>query len=89
MKYLTVSDHAFSRWYQRSDEPGIGPQAAWEMGVDVPVDETDLDGDEIRYHPRSRTLLVRQRDVLVTVVHIKTATSRTHNAVTAATGGAC
>ena len=71
MEWIIVSRHAADRWHQRTDSPGVGPIVAWNRAERRDV--RDLNGDEIRYHRASETLLVRKGAVLVTVVDAPTA----------------
>lgn len=71
MEWIIVSRHAADRWHQRTDSPGVGPIVAWNRAERRDV--RDLNGDEIRYHRASETLLVRKGRVLVTVVDAPTA----------------
>jgi len=71
MEWIIVSGHAADRWHERTDSPGVGPIVAWNEAERREV--RDLNGDEIRYHRPSETLLVRKAGVLVTVVDAPTA----------------
>lgn len=61
-----VTEHARLRWLQRADTDAAGLLAAWLDGH--PLRDHGLDGDEARYHPQSRTVLVRHENRLVTVL---------------------
>lgn len=63
---LHVTDHVDSRrWLQRSDDPVMDPVDAWAHAV--PLRGHGLEGDEVRYHEHTRTVLVRKDSNLVTV----------------------
>jgi len=76
---IELSDHAYDRWHSRSDNPSLDPVVAWINGT--PVEGTDLEGDEVRYHDRTGTLLVRKDVVLVTVIDVDNAVPQTRDAV--------
>lgn len=82
---VSLTDHASWRWCQRSDDPTVDPLVAWIQGVEVRG--TSLEGDEIRYHERTDTCLIRKNDALVTVVNASRASPQTREAVTAIDGG--
>ena len=63
---IEVTDHALRRWYERVDQPAVAPRVAWLHGVRVTG--SALDGDEIRYHEATHTLLVRKNSCIVTVI---------------------
>lgn len=63
---VELSTHARSRWASRSAVPWLDPLLAWAAAVELP--ESAFDADEVRYHRRSETLLVRRDTMIVTVV---------------------
>lgn len=63
---VELSAHARSRWASRAAVPWVDPLLAWTAGVTLP--ESAFDADEVRYHRRSETVLVRQDTTIVTVV---------------------
>lgn len=71
MDWINVSAHAADRWHQRTDSPGIGPIVAWNEGDRTNV--RTIEGDELRYHRDTETILVRKEQVLVTVIDAATA----------------
>ena len=69
---ITVSGHIVrKRWFQRSNDVTMAPEDAWHEGV--PIYGHGLDGDEVRYHEYTETVLVRKNDTLVTVIDEPTA----------------
>jgi hypothetical protein len=84
---VSLTDHAFRRWHQRSEEPSTDPLVAWLQGVEVEVEYTALEGDEVRYHEATDTCLVRKDDAVVTVIEVSEAPWRTQQAVAALDGG--
>lgn len=72
LRDLRVSDHVVrKRWFQRSSDVTMHPVDAWHEGV--PIYGSGLDGDEVRYHAHTETVLVRKNDTLVTVIDEPTA----------------
>lgn len=68
MKPIRVTDHAHERWAERADHSSVaGPQVAWHEGVPITVPH-GLNGDEVRYHAPSETVLVRQNASIVTII---------------------
>lgn len=63
---VELSAHARSRWATRSALPWLDPTLAWAAAVKLP--ESAFDAEEVRYHRRSETLLVRRDTTIVTVV---------------------
>lgn len=63
---VELSAHARSRWTTRSDVPWVDLELAWYAGVELTV--SGFDADEVRYHQRSETLLVRRDVTIVTVI---------------------
>ena len=78
--WITVTEHAYTRWRQRAESTRIGPRAAYYDAIVLDVEQHGEDEhDEYRYHYPSRTVLVVDRDVpedaassgeLVTVYHV-------------------
>jgi len=64
--WIIVSNSAADSWHKHTDSPGVGPIVAWNESERRDV--RHLNGDEIRYHQGTETLLIRRGDVLVTVV---------------------
>jgi len=67
------------RWPQRSDDPDVEPLTAWAEGTRIPG--TGLDADEVRYHERTETVLLRRNNTLVTVLDATTANPAVRNAI--------
>jgi hypothetical protein len=65
-----VSGHAGVRWDQRVGDDR-GARAAWRESIPLPVEDTGLDGDEVRYHQPTDTALVRKDDTLTTVIEVE------------------
>ncbi|MFC6963300.1 hypothetical protein [Halocatena marina] len=65
---ITVSEHALERWFQRSATPGSDPALAWDDAIEIYGH--CLEGDEVRYHALSETVLIRKTDTLVTVIAV-------------------
>lgn len=63
---IELSAHARSRWDSRSAVPWLDPVLAWYAAVELK--ESAFDADEVRYHRRSETVLVRCDTTIVTVV---------------------
>jgi len=82
---VSVTDHAFRRWHQRSDCPALDPAVAWVQAIEFEC--PTLEGDEIRYHEDSNTCLVRKDSDLVTVIDVSEAPWETRQAVAAINGG--
>ena len=77
---LHVTDHVDSRrWLQRSDGPVMDPIDAWVHAV--PLRGHGLEGDEVRYHEHTRTVLVRKNTSLVTVLDAEDLPSQVRHAV--------
>ncbi|NHN59830.1 MULTISPECIES: hypothetical protein [Halorussus] len=76
---LQVSDHAERRWLERSEAPCMAVLNAW--GAATPIYGHGLEGDEVRYHELSETVLVRKNTQLVTVIHAPTAKLTVRRAV--------
>ncbi|MFC7028477.1 hypothetical protein ACFQJ5_14440 [Halomicroarcula sp. GCM10025324] len=77
---LHVTDHVDSRrWLQRSDDPVMDPVDAWAHGVRLRGH--GLEGDEVRYHEHTRTVLVRKNTSLVTVLNATDLPSQVRYAV--------
>lgn len=66
MNWPYITTHAYERWNERTNSPGIGPRAAWIHAE--PADPDGVDGDEVRYHEDTNTYLVVQGPRLVTVL---------------------
>jgi hypothetical protein len=82
---ITVSGHVTGRrWFQRSDDPVMDPADAWADAT--PIRGHGLDGDEVRYHEYTETVLVCCNDTLTTVIDAETAQSRIRAAVALARG---
>lgn len=85
-EWILVSDHAAYRYRQRRrDECFVGPRIAWFDGVEL--DDHALEGDEVRYHEPSDTLLVRKDSHIVTAIDVEHARLRTRSAVERVRGG--
>ncbi|MDS0253234.1 hypothetical protein [Haloarcula argentinensis] len=64
---LQPSSHISERrWLQRSDDPVMDPVDAWEHGERLTGH--GLDGEEVRYHEHTGTVLIRRDQTLVTVM---------------------
>jgi len=85
---IHVTDHAHDRWAERADHSSAaGPQIAWSEGVVITVPH-GLDGDEVRYHAASETVLVRRNASIVTVIDAADgAKPRLRGALAAVRGG--
>ena len=82
---LHVTDHVDSRrWLQRSDDPVMDPVDAWEHGR--LLRGHGLEGDEVRYHEHTETVLVRKSTNLVTVLDASDLPSQVRYAVCLARG---
>ena len=77
--HLRVSDHAERRWLERSEAPCMTILNAWEAATRIYGH--GLEGDEVRYHDFSKTVLVRNDDTLTTVIHAPTAKLTVRRAV--------
>jgi len=65
---IRVTEHAHDRWDERADHSAAGsPLTAWHDGEPITVPH-GLDGDEVRYHAASGTVLVRRNAAIVTVI---------------------
>jgi hypothetical protein len=65
---IHVTDHALDRWWERADHSSVaGPQIAWHL-ADTITAPHGLDGDEVRYHAPSETVLVRRDGSIVTII---------------------
>jgi len=82
---VSLTDQAFRRWHQRSDCASLNPVVAWIEGE--AFDCPSLEGDEIRFHERSNTCLVRKDTHLVTVIDVSEAPWETREAVAALSRG--
>lgn len=71
VEWIIVTTHAAVRWHERTESPGVGPVVAWNESERREV--SDLHGDEIRFHRGLEVLLVRQGNVLATVIDASTA----------------
>ena len=69
---IEVSDHAHRQWRRRSDAPGVEPELAWELGIEL---EACPDFEEGRYHAHSETVLCRRGTVIVTVYDARDVTT--------------
>ncbi|WP_134671736.1 hypothetical protein [Halorussus marinus] len=77
---LRVSKHVRGeRWAQRSADPVMNPVDAWADATEI--FGHGLDGDEVRYHEHSETVLVRKDDTLVTVIDATTAKRSVRHAI--------
>ncbi|WP_435145948.1 hypothetical protein [Halobaculum sp. P14] len=76
---LRVSEHARTRWLERTADARLDPHGAWLEAT--PVRRHGLDGDEVRYHDPSSTVLIRKDDTLVTVISLDDATYSVHASV--------
>lgn len=76
---VRVSGHAARRWFERSEKPLIDPSTAWEYGTEI--FGHGLEGDEVRYHELSGTVLVRKDDTITTVIEEATAKPTVRRAV--------
>lgn len=71
-----VSDHAATRWDERTPVDSVAPETAWrdakaDTAVDAAVNgtiEAYADCDEARYHDPTGTALLRKNAVIVTVL---------------------
>jgi hypothetical protein len=69
---VQASEHITGlRWFQRSDDPVMAPEDAWADATTI--HGHGLEGDEVRYHEHTETVLVRKNDTLVTVIDAPTA----------------
>lgn len=82
---VEITDHALERWSNRSDVQELDPRVAWVCGIEI--ENSGLEGDEIRYHEQSRTCLVRKDVAIVTVVDATEVRPETEYAIEVATGG--
>lgn len=82
---LDLSDHALERWYQRSAAPALDPLVAWEIGA--VVDGLEYDGDEVRYHRQSETLLIRCDTVISTIIDASDVTRWRRQQIAETVGG--
>lgn len=69
---IEISKHAHQQWRRRSDTPGVDPQLAWELGVEL---DTSADFEEARYHRHWETVLFRRGTVVVTVYDARDVTA--------------
>ena len=75
-----VSDHVSERrWLQRSDDPVMDPLDAWADAT--PIYGHGLEGDEVRHHAHTGTVLVRKDDTLVTAIDVEGAKQSVRRAV--------
>ncbi|MCU4799716.1 hypothetical protein OB920_04965 [Halobacteria archaeon HArc-gm2] len=75
-----VSSHVSERrWLQRSDNPIMDPVDAWADAT--PIYGHGLEGDEVRHHDHTGTVLVRKDDTLVTAIDVEGAKRSIRNAV--------
>ena len=88
MRSIIVTDHAHDRWEERADHSSVaGPQIAWFQGEEITV-QHGLNGDEVRYHAPSETVLVRRNALIVTVIDaVDGAKPRLRGALAAVRGG--
>lgn len=77
--WIIVTAHAAERWHERTVSPGVGPIVAWNESERRQVD--DLQGDEIRFHRATDSLLVRKGSRLVTVIYASTARPTIQNEI--------
>ena len=63
-----VSDHAATRWDQRTAPDSVAPEIAWEQAQHVSGPEVATGTDECRVHHPTRTVLLRTSGSIVTVL---------------------
>ncbi len=77
---IIVSKHALKRWFQRSATPEMDPALAWAEATEIRGH--GLEGDEVRYHTPSETVIIRKGNTLVTVIAVESAMPTVRTAVT-------
>lgn len=80
-----VTSHALERWSVRSSMPALDIRVAWLDAIEL--DDSDVNGDEVRYHANSETCLVRKNDSIITVLDADNVRPKTERAISAAIGG--
>lgn len=61
--------HARLRWTQRSASADQSLRRAWETGETIGAyAHGDLDADEVRYHERTETVIIKRAEHLTTVL---------------------
>lgn len=63
-----VTDHADTRWDERTGADSVAPETAWRHGQRIRAAERPTGTDECRLHHPTRTLLLRQGHRIVTVL---------------------
>lgn len=63
-----VSDHAASRWDERTEPGSVSPESAWKQAQHVSGPEVPTGTDECRVHHPTRTVLLRTSGSIVTVL---------------------
>lgn len=63
-----VTQHAATRWDQRSPADAVAPETAWTIAQRVAGPERQMGGDECRVHHATRTVLLRCNNCIVTVL---------------------
>jgi len=69
---VRVSDHAYERWSERSDQPKMNPRAAWLEAVPVEYPSISPPARHARYHqPTGLVLLVAGDGTLTTCIPLE------------------
>jgi hypothetical protein len=63
-----VTDHAATRWDERTAPDSVSPETAWQAGQRVTGPEIPTGTDECRVHQTTRTVLLRCNGRIVTVL---------------------
>ncbi|QLG47862.1 hypothetical protein [Natrinema halophilum] len=66
---ISVSEHAYDRWTERSAQPKLNPRAAWLEAIPVEYPSINPPAKYARYHQETDlVLLVAGDDTLITCI---------------------
>jgi len=81
-----VTRHAADRLRQRANLDRRTAARLWHNAEGLNIDRTTLDGDEARYDPIHRLVLVRKNSNLVTIIDADTAAAPVQQELATSTG---